>query len=47
LRRDPELEIRVRREFGLPTKFVEKELDEWIEKDKVPEETREIEKVKK
>jgi len=47
LRRDPELEIRVRREFGLPTKFVEKELDEWMEKGKIPEETKEIEKVKK
>jgi len=42
IRWDPELEKRLRQEEGLPYQFVQKQLDEWINEDKTPVESREV-----
>ena len=48
IRRDPELEMRLRQEEGLPTKFVQRELDYWLRhEEKVPEKTREIDYIER
>jgi len=41
IRRDPELELKIRRELGLPTKFVMRELERWnADTEKIPERSK-------
>ena len=41
--RDPELEIFIRNRYGLPTQFVQRELDMWMEDEKkVPQVPKEV-----
>jgi len=43
MRWDPELEKKIRDELGLPSTFVQRQLEEWMRDDKkVPEESREV-----
>jgi len=41
IRRDPELELKIRRELGLPSRFVERELEKWNnDESKIPERSK-------